>query len=63
MAKKWPEMVIKWPFMSHKFSFFFLTKLQKNKSKLEAKGDVFDQDEMLKNRVGPLKMTVRSSVL
>ena len=56
-------MVIKWPFMSHKFSFFFLTKLQKTKSKLEAKKYVFDQIEMLKNRVGPLKMTVRSSVL
>ena len=49
--------------MSHKFSFFFLTKLQKTKSKLEAKKYVFDQIEMLKNRVGPLKMTVRSSVL
>ena len=62
-GKKWPEMVIKWPFMSHKFSFFFLTKLQKTKSKLEAKKDVLDQIKMLKNRVGPLKMTVRSSVL
>ena len=26
-------MVIKWPFMSHKFSLFFLTKLQKTGSK------------------------------
>jgi hypothetical protein len=25
-VKKWPEMVIQWPFMGHKF---FLTKLQK----------------------------------
>ena len=56
-------MVIKCPFMSHKFSFFFLTKLQKTKSKLEAKKYVSDQIKMLKNRVGPLKMTVRSSVL
>ena len=59
MARNGHKMAI----YSHKFSFFFLTKLQKNKSKLEAKKDVFDQDEMLKNRVGPLKMTVRSSVL
>ena len=28
MAEKWPEMVIKWPFMSCKFSFYFLTKLK-----------------------------------
>ena len=63
VAKKWPEMVIKWPFMSHKFSFVFLTKLQKTKSKPEAKKEVFDQIKLLKNRVGPLKMTVRSSVL
>ena len=28
-GKKWPEMVKQWPFMSHKFSFFFLTKLKK----------------------------------
>ena len=30
MAKKWPEMVVKPPFMSHNFSVFFLTKLKKN---------------------------------
>ena len=30
VGKKWPEMVIKWPFMSHNF---FLTKLQKTGSK------------------------------
>ena len=29
MAKKWPEMVVKWPFVSCDFSFFFLTKLKK----------------------------------
>ena len=28
VAKKWPEMVIKWPFMSQKISVFFLTKLK-----------------------------------
>ena len=42
-------MVIKWPFMSHKFSFVFLTKLQKTKSKPEAKKEVFDQIKLLKN--------------
>ena len=26
-------MVVKWPFMSNKFSFFFLTKLKKQKQK------------------------------
>ena len=31
-------MVIQWPFMSHKFSFFFL----QNCKKLEAKKKVFD---------------------
>jgi hypothetical protein len=31
LAEKWPEMVIKWHFMSCNFSFFFLTKLQKRK--------------------------------
>ena len=29
LAKKWPEMGSIWPFMSHKFSVLFLTKLQK----------------------------------
>ena len=29
MEKKWPEMVIKWPFVSCDFSIFFLTKLKK----------------------------------
>ena len=24
MTKKWPEMVLKWPFMCHKFSVFLL---------------------------------------
>ena len=28
VAKKWPEMVIKWPFMSQKILVFFLTKLK-----------------------------------
>ena len=28
VAKKWPKMVIKWPFMSCKFPGFFLTKLK-----------------------------------
>ena len=36
VGKKWPEMVIKWPFMSHKFSLFFL----QNCKKLEAKKNV-----------------------
>ena len=29
LAKKWPEMVLKWPFMSHKFSVFFLQNCKK----------------------------------
>jgi hypothetical protein len=29
LTEKWPEMVVKWPFMSCQFSFFFLTKLKK----------------------------------
>ena len=29
MVKKRPKMVKKWPFMSHKFSGFFLPKLKK----------------------------------
>ena len=33
VGKIWPEMVIQWPFMSDKFSLFFLTKLQKTGSK------------------------------
>ena len=28
VAKKWPKMVIKWPFMSCKFPVFFLTELK-----------------------------------
>ena len=28
VAKKWPEMVINWPFISYKFSGFFLTNLK-----------------------------------
>ena len=32
VAKKWPEMVIKWPFMSHKLLEFFSYKI-KNKRK------------------------------
>ena len=33
VAKKWPEMVIKLPFMSHKFSFFFSYKIEKTETK------------------------------
>ena len=33
LAKKWPEMVIQWPFMSHNFTLFFL----RNCKKLETK--------------------------
>ena len=29
VGKKWPGRVIKWPFLSCKFSGFFFTKLQK----------------------------------
>ena len=29
LAKKWPKMVIKWPFVSCDFSVIFLTKLKK----------------------------------
>ena len=29
VGEKWPERVVKWPFLSHKFSGFFFTKLQK----------------------------------
>ena len=36
IGKKWPETVIKWPFMSHKFSLFFL----QNCKRLEAKKNV-----------------------
>ena len=28
IAKKWPQMVEKWPFLKLKFSFFFLPKLK-----------------------------------
>ena len=37
VGKKWPEMVIQWPFMSHNFSLFFL----QNCKKLETKKKVF----------------------
>ena len=33
MAENWPEMVIKWPSMSCKSLFYFLTKIEKNRSK------------------------------
>ena len=33
VVKKWPKIIIKWPFMTNKFSIFFLTKLQKTASK------------------------------
>ena len=29
LAKQWPEMVVKWPFVSCDFQGFFLTKLKK----------------------------------
>jgi hypothetical protein len=29
VAKKWPEMVLKWLFLSYEFSIFIFTKLQK----------------------------------
>ena len=33
VAKKWPEIVAKWPFMSHRLSGFFLTKLEQMETK------------------------------
>ena len=49
MAKKWPEMIVKRPFMNHKFSVFFL----QNCKKLEAKNVfyviAFDPINILKN--------------
>ena len=44
LAKKWPEMVIKWPFVSCDFSIFFLTKLKKTEmTKIVFYVIVFDQ--------------------
>ena len=37
LAKGWPEMVIKWPFMSHNFFLFFL----QNCKNLEARNELF----------------------
>ena len=40
-------MVIQWPFMSHKFSFFFLTKLKNgNKNKIVIYAIAFDLIEI-----------------
>ena len=36
-GKKWPEMVITWPFMGHNFSLFFL----QNCKNLEARKSLF----------------------
>ena len=44
VGKKWPEMVIKWPFVSTDFNFFFLTELKKiDMTKIVFDIVVFDQ--------------------
>ena len=44
MVKKWPEIVIKWPFVSCDFTIFFLTKLKKTEmTKIVFYVIVFDQ--------------------
>ena len=35
VGEKWPEMVIQWPFLSHKFSFFSYKIAKKTGSKKE----------------------------
>ena len=62
VGKKRPEIVVKWPFMSHNLSGFFFADLPK----LEAKKNVFcvGAFDLIKIfRVEHFKMTVRTSVL
>ena len=49
VGKKWPKMVIKWPFMSHKFSLFFLTKLKKTGRKKMFYDIVFDLIKIIRS--------------
>ena len=61
LLKKWPEIVIKWPFMTHKFSGFFLQNCKIKK--LEAKTNVIYVIVFIQLRFKlfwHFKMTVRS---
>ena len=49
VGKKWPKMVIKWPFMSHKFLNFFLTKLKKLEAKKMFYDIVFDLIKIIRS--------------
>ena len=49
VGEKWPEMVVKWPFVSRDFLAFFLTKLKKLEAKKMFYDIVFDLIKIIRS--------------